>query len=359
MILFLPQKSNKKDFLSLETTAYETISTEESTSLDTTYETSLTDLMTDLSTTKENNITLEVTTSTVFGIDKSSFSSVELSTTDSIHLINTLLNNLITSTIETSVKNLSDIMAELTNAKFSMSTLSAATLSVLLNSKFDLSNCMINCSNHGSCKISSNNMFTCECDSNYAGKSCQSSAKMCNYVRCLNNATCVDKLDGFSCKCPSDIFYGTYCENEIDLCANETCSANGYCSVVKHEAKCECFTLYSGDHCEIETVKRKFIKAVVSIASVIAIICVITFYLIVITSDVLKFTVCREPTVSVRKRNKKLKRTKDKSKNRRSKSTNVQNQKAKVESKQSLVVHRLPTIIEHPTTSSQLTDVDV
>ncbi len=44
--------------------------------------------------------------------------------------------------------------------------------------------------------------FTCYCVPGFTGTYCQKDIDECLNEKCLNNATCVDKINGFKCECP-------------------------------------------------------------------------------------------------------------------------------------------------------------
>ncbi|RNA00108.1 crumbs isoform X1 [Brachionus plicatilis] len=114
----------------------------------------------------------------------------------------------------------------------------------LISSKLDLTKCLINCSNNGKCFYDTKkNYLECKCFENFTGLSCQVDKRFCSSSPCLNNGTCIEDSQGFRCQCMKDYFFGKYCEKAIDLCANETCSKNGFCVIL------------SGEKCEIESVE--------------------------------------------------------------------------------------------------------
>ena len=175
----------------------------------------------------------------------------------------------------------------------------------ILNSNFDLRGCIVNCSNNGQCQFNSliNNFF-CSCNSIYlSGYACQIDTRPCSSNPCLNNATCVDfsnsgyynmssligaNSSSFYCAC--DHYYkGTFCESKIDVCQNETCSSNGNCFDLNNKAKCECYSMYSGDRCESESNELKAIKAIISLASILAIIIIVLFYSCIVFMDITKY----------------------------------------------------------------------
>ena len=193
---------------------------------------------------------------------------------------------------------------------FDFSLLNNSEIINLLNSNYDLSGCIVNCSNNGQCKFNSIiNNFYCSCYSIYfGGYACQIDTRPCSSNPCLNNATCVDystssnySSSSFSCVCDEYYMYkGVYCESKIDVCRNETCSTNGYCLDLNNKAKCVCSSMYWGERCEMESNELKTEKQIISIASILAIIIIILFYIFIVLLDVAKF--CCEKKVKKRKR---------------------------------------------------------
>ncbi|CAF1054588.1 unnamed protein product, partial [Brachionus calyciflorus] len=161
----------------------------------------------------------------------------------------------------------------------------------LFDSKSDLNDCLTNCSGHGQCKLTSNFKFICECFENYAGSSCALNTLPCWSNPCLNNGTCINNLtdSSYTCDCQKDFYFGKNCEFKKDVCVNETCSKNGNCYDENNKAKCQCFSKYSGEKCEIESEELKIIKNVISVSSIIAIIIIVLTYLLFILCDMSKF----------------------------------------------------------------------
>jgi hypothetical protein len=163
----------------------------------------------------------------------------------------------------------------------------------IIQSNSDISACLANCSNHGVCKLSANQTYICECNENYIGKSCQTDKRPCSRSnKCRNNGTCINSLDitSSSCQCPENgLIYGKYCENMRNLCENVTCSSRGNCIQNQTDTQCKCFTGFRGDKCEIEGNTVKVVKNVQSTSTIICIVCISTFWLLVIGSDVLDF----------------------------------------------------------------------
>jgi hypothetical protein len=126
--------------------------------------------------------------------------------------------------------------------------------------RVEINECISNCSLHGLCKLVGNQRFLCECDDHFHGPMCSIDLRPCSsQIECSNNRTCEHNFQSglllvsnipisFTCKCDF-LHTGQFCESKINLCANETCSSNGYCN----NAVCECFYLFDGDECEIES----------------------------------------------------------------------------------------------------------
>ena len=154
----------------------------------------------------------------------------------------------------------------------------------------DISACLTNCSNNGVCKLDvSMQKILCSCNQYFIGSKCNIDTRPCSYGPCLNNATCVNTNStkaGYVCEC-GEFYEGYNCETQIDLCQNETCSSNGKCSVVENKPKCQCFQYYSGDRCQIQDQTLTTIKAAISTTSILAIILIISFYLLLFFSDIL------------------------------------------------------------------------
>lgn len=185
--------------------------------------------------------------------------------------------------------------------EFTLSSLSLETYVSILNSNYDVSDCIVNCTSHGRCKYGGGNAFICVCEPNYVGPTCHVNILPCSHTPCLNNATCFDystlgslptlanltTVDSYYCEC-GKLYYGTNCENKVDVCLNETCSGNGRCQNVNDMPTCNCFSLFSGNHCEIVSDRQKTVKSVSSTTSTVAIALMASFVLLVVLSDFVK-----------------------------------------------------------------------
>jgi hypothetical protein len=164
----------------------------------------------------------------------------------------------------------------------------------ILQSDSDITACLANCSNQGLCKLDPQTFkYICECNANFMGKSCQTDKRPCSQSnKCRNNGTCINLQDltSSSCQCPENgPFYGQYCENTINLCENVTCSSHGNCIQSQNETKCKCYNGYEGDNCEIEGNTVKKVKYTQWSATIICIVCIIIFWLVIISSDILDY----------------------------------------------------------------------
>ncbi|RNA20852.1 hypothetical protein BpHYR1_045856 [Brachionus plicatilis] len=84
------------------------------------------------------------------------------------------------------------------------------------------------------------------------------------------NSNVFVKMNIMVLHCSSN-FYGSHCENAIDLCENVTCSGNGYCQEDENKVpKCKCFKYYKGDKCEEIEPALQTINTVIRTSTIIA-----------------------------------------------------------------------------------------
>ena len=162
-------------------------------------------------------------------------------------------------------------------------------MNALLLSDKDISDCLTNCSNQGNCVVNSNADFVCECLEGFSGRICNTDQRPCSAYPCINEGKCINIKNGtsysFVCDCPYP-FFGGRCQNKIDICKNVTCSGNGYCLGNLTEPVCVCADQYSGTNCENMSSKLKVIKQVISVASVLAAMILVIFFMSFIVIDV-------------------------------------------------------------------------
>ena len=174
-----------------------------------------------------------------------------------------------------------------------------------------MSSCLSNCSNNGVCEFV-NSKFVCSCFSAFfAGAACQLDTRPCLSSPCLNNATCGDFTTAnkfnmssifstnsteFFCLCDK-YHQGSYCESEINICQNETCSGNGNCVDLNNKAKCVCFNMYSGEKCDTQSAELKTVKTIISFTSIIALTILSVFYFCFIFLDLIKCCLRKRKTM--------------------------------------------------------------
>ncbi|CAF1082042.1 unnamed protein product, partial [Brachionus calyciflorus] len=206
------------------------------------------------------------------------------------------INETNTSIIITNSTSVSSFTTDKYNTDFGISdihieTMSLSDLVIILSRRYDFTDCLLNCSNNGQCKLDTLiNRFFCLCQENYYGSSCKLNIKPCSSNPCLNNGICSDVLTNnifnYECQCSNEFYSGRNCELRKDVCFNETCSNRGNCFDLNHNAKCKCFSMYSGDKCEIESSDLKEIKRTIKATSILAIIIIFCFYGLLIILDI-------------------------------------------------------------------------
>ena len=78
------------------------------------------------------------------------------------------------------------------------------------------------CRNGSTCREDVNRRYECTCAPGYEGLHCETEIKECASSPCLNDAQCVDEIDGYYCVCRSG-YTGQLCETDVDECASFPC----------------------------------------------------------------------------------------------------------------------------------------
>jgi hypothetical protein len=175
---------------------------------------------------------------------------------------------------------------------------SSQLINILSSYSFNLSPCLVNCSNRGQCVLGNNFELICQCThSFFTGDSCQYDVRPCSTNKCLYNGTCTNLNNNtqFKCEC-SQNYYGANCEKQIDVCKvkNVTCSNQGYClNQANGTAVCKCFLNYYGDNCEFQDAFVKVIKTI-SVSSLIVLLTSIgLFVLWIVSNDIMNIFITK------------------------------------------------------------------
>ncbi|MCY1065265.1 FG-GAP-like repeat-containing protein [Nannocystis sp. RBIL2] len=104
------------------------------------------------------------------------------------------------------------------------------------------------CLNDGTC-IEGGDGYTCECAPGFTGPNCETDIDDCAPEPCQNGGTCIDGIDGFTCECAPG-FTGPTCETDIDDCAPNPCQNGGTCTDAVNGYTCACAPTYTGENCD-------------------------------------------------------------------------------------------------------------
>ncbi|MEO1482538.1 MAG: FG-GAP-like repeat-containing protein [Myxococcota bacterium] len=111
------------------------------------------------------------------------------------------------------------------------------------------------CQNGGTC-VNRLRGIECVCPTGFVGDNCEENFDDCAEPRCVNGGTCTDLVGGFECTCP-DGFTGNRCQVvEGTTCAeSDPCENGGTCvdpPMVGGDVNCDCSGVdFSGDFCSL------------------------------------------------------------------------------------------------------------
>ena len=127
--------------------------------------------------------------------------------------------------------------------------------------------CAGNPCQHGSVCMndaSSADGLRCFCSPGFTGSRCETNINDCLNSPCMNEGTCTDGINGYTCTCPSGLagydcevrcpegLSGTICQVPILQCLDNPCQNNGTCIQTGTKFNCNCPVTHTGSRCESE-----------------------------------------------------------------------------------------------------------
>ena len=99
----------------------------------------------------------------------------------------------------------------------------------IVDSENNIDDCDPNpCINNGTCTDGVDS-FTCNCVNGFTGVNCTTNIDDCNPNPCMNNGICTDGVNYYTCNCVEG-FTGENCTSNIDDCDPNPCMNNGKCT---------------------------------------------------------------------------------------------------------------------------------
>eukprot|EP00039_Didymoeca_costata_P029613 m.25513 g.25513 ORF g.25513 m.25513 type:complete len:1702 (+) comp7711_c0_seq2:128-5233(+) len=91
---------------------------------------------------------------------------------------------------------------------------------------------------------------SCTCIQGFTGTFCDVNLDDCANDPCQHAGICADLVDSFACNCTGTGFTGTLCELNIDDCNLVRCENQGVCEDLVNDFRCSCPPGFQGDYCE-------------------------------------------------------------------------------------------------------------
>ncbi|XP_071493021.1 uncharacterized protein [Diadema antillarum] len=104
------------------------------------------------------------------------------------------------------------------------------------------------CRNNATCITQPDGTYQCLCTAGFEGFNCDINTDECASVPCLNDAACIDGIDGYQCVCLPG-FRGDRCEENIEDCIPGVCANGGTCVDGINGYTCECTAGWNGVNC--------------------------------------------------------------------------------------------------------------
>ncbi|XP_065067468.1 fibropellin-3-like isoform X2 [Rhopilema esculentum] len=124
-----------------------------------------------------------------------------------------------------------------------------SNLIIWVKKQSDINKCASSpCQNGGTC-VDGVNGYTCKCVEGYGDPLCKTDINECASSPCQNGGTCVDGVNGYTCKCVEG--YGDpLCKTDINECASSPCQNGGTCVDGVNGYTCKCVEGYGDPLCK-------------------------------------------------------------------------------------------------------------
>ncbi|KAI5614129.1 crumbs family member 2b isoform X1, partial [Silurus asotus] len=103
------------------------------------------------------------------------------------------------------------------------------------------------CLNNGSCKDLFNH-YSCDCAPGWQGENCQDDVDECISGPCINGA-CRNLPGEYQCQCAQG-YRGKHCDEDVNECQELRCENSGSCMNTVGGYTCICHPAFSGPHCQ-------------------------------------------------------------------------------------------------------------
>ncbi|PWA29810.1 hypothetical protein CCH79_00007720, partial [Gambusia affinis] len=109
------------------------------------------------------------------------------------------------------------------------------------------------CGPHGRCISLPAGNFSCSCDPGFTGTYCHENINDCASDTCKNGGTCIDGINSFECVCPGG-WEGDLCDVDVNECSSNPCQNGGQCVDLFHDFYCNCVDNWKGKTCHLSLI---------------------------------------------------------------------------------------------------------